>query len=101
MLVNDERYVTKRRRRGWWRGVYALRMARRYPRDWQKRRLLVLARDGYRCAIRGGNCTRVATEVDHIIPIKDGGGHELSNLRAACVPCNHGRHPRRNQLLIR
>lgn len=58
-------------------------------------RLPVLARDGYRCQIRGPKCTVVATDVDHIVSWRHGG--ELidpSNLRAACPTCNRGRRPR-------
>ena len=38
---------------------------------WKKQRLRVLARDGYTCTY----CGEVATEVDHVIPRKVGGGH--------------------------
>jgi 5-methylcytosine-specific restriction endonuclease McrA len=29
-------------------------------------------------------------EVDHIKPLSDGGGNELTNLRVVCRPCNNG-----------
>ncbi|MCH2170831.1 HNH endonuclease [Myxococcota bacterium] len=27
-------------------------------------------------------------EVDHIVPLVDGGGHDLSNLQTLCMPCH-------------
>lgn len=30
----------------------------------------------------------VATEVDHIIPVQHGGGHELTNLQSLCSSCH-------------
>jgi len=40
-----------------------------------------MPRDGHRCA-------RPAITVDHIVARALGGSDELTNLRAACVPCN-------------
>lgn len=53
----------------------------RLPSDWRKRRLIVLRRDKGQCQIKGPDCTRMATEVDHVIPNDD---HSLTNLQAAC-----------------
>jgi 5-methylcytosine-specific restriction protein A len=56
---------------------------------WKRTRLEVLARDGYRCQIRGPKCNGYATEVDHVVARADGGATwNPSNLRAACRPCN-------------
>jgi 5-methylcytosine-specific restriction endonuclease McrA len=56
---------------------------------YRRLRLLVLDRDHGLCQIRGPNCTRYATEVDHIIPRHDGGPvFDPANLRAACRQCN-------------
>lgn len=52
--------------------------------QWKKQRLRVLARDAYTCAY----CGDVATEVDHVISRKAGGGHEMENLVACCRSCN-------------
>ena len=61
----------------------------RRNRDWGHVRTLVLFRDGYECQIRGSRCTGVATEVDHIVPLEQGGEPlDPANLRAACRPCN-------------
>lgn len=58
--------------------------------------LLVLARDGWRCQLcgvstpsklRGLNLPR-SPEIDHIIPISNGGGHVWSNVQCACRQCN-------------
>ena len=51
---------------------------------WKKQRLRVLNRDAWTCTY----CGQPATEVDHIIPRKVGGGHDLDNLTAACRSCN-------------
>ena len=56
----------------------------------------VLRRDGYRCRWCGG----VATSADHYpVPRSAGGPDTLSNLVAACLPCNKskgtGDRPRR------
>jgi len=62
----------------------------RLPHDWQKRRLRVLIRDGYKCQVRlatGPLCLQPAGEVDHIVP---GDNHDPANLRAICRSC-HGR----------
>lgn len=54
-------------------------------------RVLILQRDAYRCQIAGPNCTKAATQVDHIEPLINGGDHHPDNLRAACANCNnHG-----------
>lgn len=59
-------------------------------RWWRRTRALVLARDGYVCQINGPCCTGVATTVDHIRRVVDGGTDDLANLRAACARCNYG-----------
>jgi 5-methylcytosine-specific restriction endonuclease McrA len=58
---------------------------------WRQLRKLILARDGYVCRIAGPKCTGIATEVDHVVALADGGTDDVSNLRAACLPCNRGR----------
>jgi 5-methylcytosine-specific restriction enzyme A len=59
-----------------------------WPPGWKRTRRLVLARDRYRCTLELPGCGGRATEADHIIPRRYGGGDELSNLRAACRSCN-------------
>ncbi len=58
---------------------------------WRVVRRQVLVRDGYRCLIKGPNCTIVATTADHVIPKSQGGTDDPANLRAACGPCNQSR----------
>ena len=40
-------------------------------------------------------CGRRATTADHVVPVAQGGGDELSNLVPACATCNSGRTPHR------
>ena len=59
---------------------------------WRRVRLEILARDGGQCQIRGEGCTGTATEVDHKVPLRNGGNaFDPDNLRAACKPCNIAR----------
>jgi 5-methylcytosine-specific restriction protein A len=58
-------------------------------RAYRRLRVWILDRDRHACQIHGPNCTRAATEVDHVICRADGGDcFDPSNLRAACRPCN-------------
>ena len=56
-------------------------------RSWRSIRAGILARDGHRCQL----CGRPANEVDHIIPLADGGSDVEGNLRALCRACNLAR----------
>jgi 5-methylcytosine-specific restriction protein A len=56
----------------------------RLPKDWAKRRRIVLQRDPT-CQLRYTGCTGRSTEVDHIEP---GDDHRLTNLQGACHPCH-------------
>ena len=51
---------------------------------WKDQRIRVLKRDGYICAY----CGQEADQVDHVIPRKAGGTHDLDNLVACCKTCN-------------
>jgi hypothetical protein len=48
-------------------------------------RLRIFARDGYKCCYCGSS---EKLEVDHVISISNGGGHEDDNLKTACRSCN-------------
>jgi 5-methylcytosine-specific restriction protein A len=65
-------------------------MPRTYGHRWQRLRLQVLERDGWRCQIRGPKCLGEADEVDHIVPVLVDPYRELdpTNCRASCRPCN-------------
>lgn len=51
---------------------------------WKDQRIRVLKRDGYICAY----CGQEADQVDHVIPRKAGGTHDMDNLVACCAKCN-------------
>ncbi len=55
-------------------------------RKWRRARLQVLASDP-ECATEG--CEQLATDVDHIRPIRDGGAWlDRANLQALCHACH-------------
>lgn len=56
-------------------------------RSWRTLRAAILYRDAYRCAL----CPRGASEVDHIVPLVDGGTDHPSNLRSLCRDCHASR----------
>lgn len=57
---------------------------RGYGATWRKTRQLVLHRDPF-CR----HCQRAAsTEVDHIVPKRDGGQDTEDNLQGLCKPCH-------------
>ena len=63
-----------------------------YRGRWPKVRRSILERDHYQCQINGPRCTSIATTVDHIIPVLQGGAWwDPANLRAACAKCNDHR----------
>lgn len=51
----------------------------------------VLRRDRRRCRIAGPDCLGVATEVDHLRAVADGGGDDPANLRAVCEVCHRAK----------
>lgn len=53
-------------------------------RTWRTLRAAILYRDAYRCAL----CPRGASEVDHVVPVADGGTDDPSNLRSLCHSCH-------------
>lgn len=59
-----------------------------YPRQYRAARAIVLA-GATRCYVPG--CPEPPTTADHIRPLKDGGSHEVGNLRPSCVKHNSGR----------
>lgn len=56
---------------------------------WKKLRKQVLDRDNWLCCecARQGKITP-ATDVDHIIPLSQGGGNSLNNLQSLCRKCH-------------
>lgn len=63
-------------------------------REWGRIREAIFARDDHICQIQGPRCTGVATEVDHIKPLKMGGSNQHHNLRALCHSCHIDRATR-------
>lgn len=56
-----------------------------------KIRFEVFQRDSFTCQYCGRKTPAVILEVDHIIPVKKGGGDDFENLRTSCWECNHGK----------
>lgn len=70
-------------------------MAKQNHRVSRFKRLLVCQRDGYRCRYCGELGTIETLTTDHVLPAKlfDSGiqANRMSNLAAACVPCNNSK----------
>jgi hypothetical protein len=54
-------------------------------------RFEIFKRDGFKCQYCGKSSPNVILEVDHILPVKEGGTNELMNLVCACEECNGGK----------
>lgn len=54
-------------------------------------RFEVLKRDNFTCRYCGGKSPEVVLEVDHILPLCEGGTDDPLNLTAACWACNRGK----------
>ncbi|MBE6487028.1 MAG: hypothetical protein E7Z85_09340 [Methanosphaera stadtmanae] len=53
----------------------------------------VFKRDGYRCRECGASLEEGATlEIDHIIPVANGGTNDIDNLQTLCKKCNRGKY---------
>jgi 5-methylcytosine-specific restriction endonuclease McrA len=64
-------------------------------RRWAAIRAWVLRRDRHICqmTVDGHRCGAYADTVNHIVRREHGGTDEVSNLQAACAPCNYGEVP--------
>ena len=51
-------------------------------RAWMATRQTVLTRDGFECQQCG--CISTSNEVDHIIPLEQGGSNDISNMQTLC-----------------
>lgn len=56
-----------------------------------KLRYKILERDNYTCQLCGKAAPEVKLEIDHIVPVANGGTNDESNLRATCYSCNRGK----------
>lgn len=54
-------------------------------------RFEVFRRDSFTCRYCGRKTPQVILEVDHVIPVAEGGGDELENLVTSCWECNNGK----------
>lgn len=54
-------------------------------------RFEVFKRDEFTCQYCGRKSPDVVLEVDHIVPVCEGGGDDQINLRTSCWDCNHGK----------
>ena len=57
----------------------------------KKTRFEVFKRDSFKCQYCGRSAPDVILEVDHIIPVSEGGKNELLNLVTSCRDCNRGK----------
>jgi hypothetical protein len=57
----------------------------------KKARFEVFKRDAFICQYCGAHPPSVVLEVDHIVPVVEGGDNDPDNLVTACFPCNRGK----------
>lgn len=43
---------------------------------------------GYACPLKGAPFDEAGYEVDHIVPLSEGGSNDVSNLQALCLMCH-------------
>lgn len=56
-----------------------------------KLRFEVMKRDHFKCVLCGATSEKSTLEIDHIIPVANGGTNDPKNLRTCCFECNHGK----------
>ena len=54
-------------------------------------RFEVFKRDSFTCQYCGKMAPDVVLEIDHINPVKNGGGNDILNLATSCAECNRGK----------
>lgn len=59
----------------------------------KSKRFQVLRRDGFRCRYCGRSPEEdgVRLEVDHVVPVANGGTNHPANLKTSCYDCNRGK----------
>lgn len=57
----------------------------------KKIRFDVFKRDSFRCQYCGRSAPDVILEVDHIVPVAEGGKNDILNLITSCRDCNRGK----------
>ncbi len=66
-------------------------MGRMARNDWYALRFEILERDDFTCQYCGQHAPNVMLEVDHVIPVCEGGSDDRENLATACTACNRGK----------
>ena len=61
----------------------------------KKLRFEVFKRDAFKCQYCGRTAPDVVLEVDHIVPVAEGGKNTMLNLVTSCRDCNRGKGKRR------
>ena len=69
-------------------------------RGWYKLRWKILERDKYTCQYCGQSAPDAKLEVDHIIPLADGGTDDEDNLNTSCWACNRGKSGLRQSIVL-
>ena len=54
-------------------------------------RFEVFKRDSFKCQYCGASAPDVILEVDHIVPVAEGGENDIMNLITSCRDCNRGK----------
>lgn len=91
--------------RAWnWKGGVKDELARRLDTsEWRRTRVLCYERDNWLCADCGTKCLNTSDaklhpkrkiQAHHIIPRRQGGSDDLSNLVTLCMSCHHKRERR-------
>jgi len=63
-------------------------------------RFTIFRRDGFRCAYCGQSPTDgIILQMDHVIPVSQGGSNAAGNLITACSSCNQGKRDARGLTL--
>jgi 5-methylcytosine-specific restriction protein A len=76
-------------RKGWTSEGRPSAEERGYGSEWRKVRNLVMVRDHGLCVpCRKAGRVTLAREVDHIVNKARGGGDNVENLQAICLPCH-------------
>lgn len=89
-MLGQGRYCTKHDTKANHSGfTHALYAGKSRGSAWTKLREAILRRDDYLCQVcaEAGQITN-AKEVDHIVPISQGGDDEPYNLQSICRPCH-------------
>lgn len=61
----------------------------------KKTRFDVFKRDAFTCQYCGRKPPQVVLQVDHVVPVAEGGDNEIVNLLTSCEDCNRGKGARK------